>query len=182
MDLSYDKEAFLLSRIAGALGEDGNGFLRDYWIKSGRLQYAQILLGSDFSFADDEVQYLLITEDLCERLIRVLDPFLAACCGEGNGGGDTDPSTAEASSLLIDALQKLKNVDLRFGWRKMCETFSETVPEIESLVSRLIAMHRSGKTVFFRTNTCAADFLKANQIDFRTQRDKFFLCRSGSVG
>ena len=61
MDISNDKEAYLLSKIMGEVDSEKNGtdFLRQYWILSGKLKYTPNLLGEAFTFDENEIQYLI---------------------------------------------------------------------------------------------------------------------------
>ena len=163
MDISKDNEAFLLSKILGALdGEKyGADFLCRYWIKSGRLKYLPVLLGEGFDFEFDEIQYVLTVEGLCERLVLALKAFLRA---------------PYCSNSDIET-EKLQEISLRYGWKSLTESFSTVVYKIESLIDRLISMNTTGKKVRFFSNVKAEDFLNANQIDFQNVNDKCFLLK-----
>ena len=179
---SNDKKAYILSKIIGKLdtSEAGTDFLRKYWIKTGKLKYTQKLLGETFSFAEDETQYLLNIEYLCQRLMNALNEFLREpyCFGTQV---DIEPDTTVKfiSSELITKFESLKKISLNYGWQELYKSFSEAVLYIESTTSRLIAMQKSEKCVCFYTNiTEAEDFLDAKQIDFRQQRGgKYFVMK-----
>ena len=178
MDISNDKEAYLLSKIMGEVDSEKNGtdFLRQYWILSGKLKYTPNLLGEVFTFDENEIQYLITAENLCERLVSTLTAFLREpYCTSRERDVEIDPSVQQVSSELIVEFENLQNVCLDYGWKKLIEDFSKTVFQIESIISRLMAMHTTGKQVCFYTNVSAESFLNAAQIDFRNENDKYFI-------
>lgn len=178
MDITNDKEAYLLSKIVGELDSEnaGTDFLAQYWIMSGKLKYAPNLLGESFSFNEDETQYLLNVENLCERLIVTLNAFLREpYCSVNVSDVEVDPAAQQLSQELIIQLENLQDINLNYGWKNLVETYSKIVSQIESIVSRLMVMHTTGKQVCFNSNAKAEDFLNANQIDFHHANDKYFL-------
>ena len=180
MDISKDNEAFLLSKILGALdGEKyGADFLCRYWIKSGKLKYLPVLLGEGFDFESDEIQYVLTVEGLCERLVLALKAFLRApYCSNSDIESEIDPIAYQKSSELLVETEKLQEISLRYGWKSLTESFTTVVYKIESLIDRLISMNTTGKKVRFFSNVKAEDFLNANQIDFQNVNDKCFLLK-----
>ncbi len=181
MNISNDKEAYLLSKIIGELDSEkaGTDFLRKYWITCGKLKYTQKLLGSSFSFEEKETHYVLNVEGLCERLITVLNAFLRApYCFKTEMGGQVDVSVKQISAELIIQFEKLQTLNLDYGWRKLVEDLSITVCQIESIISRLMVMHSTGKSVNFYTNTRPEDFLNAKYINFKSANNRFFLQKS----
>lgn len=180
MDISKDKEAFLLSKIVGALdGEKfGTDFLRQYWMTSGRLKYLPLMLGEAFDFESDEMQYVLIVEGLCESLVHVLREFLRKpYCSNGDTETETDPIVYQESSELLVEMEKLQEISLTYGWESFVKSFSMAVYTIKSLIERLMSMNATGKKVRFFSNVKAEDFLRANQIDFQNVNDKCFLLK-----
>ena len=181
MDISKDKEAFLLSKIVGALDdeESGTDFLCQYWMTSGKLKYLPLMLGEVFDFKSDETQYVLTIESLCEKLVLVLRTFLRdPYCSNGDMEREIDPIVYQKSSELLVEMEKLQEVSLTYGWKSLVESFSTVVYTIESLIDRLISMNTTGKKVRFFSNVKAEDFLKANQIDFQNVNDKCFLLKN----
>jgi len=178
MDISNDKEAYLLSKILGELDSEnaGTDFLRKYWIMSGKLKYTQKLLGETFSFAEDETQYLLNVENLCQRLMLTLNAFLREpYCSDTQVEIEIEPTVQQVSAELIIEFENLQTMSLDYGWKMLVELFSKIVCQIESIISRLMAMQASGKHVCFYTNARAEHFLSASQIDFRHQSDRYFI-------
>ena len=178
MDISNDKEAYLLSKIMGEVDSEKNGtdFLRRYWILCGDLKYTPDLLGEVFAFDENEIQYLITAENLCERLVSILTAFLREpYCTSDECDIEIDPSVQQVSSELIVEFENLQSVSLKYGWKKLIEDFSKTVFQIESIISRLMAMHTTGKRVCFYTNASAECFLNAAQINFRDKNDIYFI-------
>ncbi|MBQ7761366.1 MAG: hypothetical protein IJ400_04850 [Clostridia bacterium] len=178
MDISNDKEAYLLSKIIGEVDSEKSGteFLQKYWITSGRLKYTQKLLGEAFSFDEDEIQYLINVEILCDRLVSTLRSFLREpYCRVRRNDVEIDSSVKQASAELIVEFENLQSICLNHDWKGLVENFSRTVFQIEAIISRLMAMHSTGKQVCFYTNVSAEAFLNASQIDLHNENDKYFI-------
>lgn len=178
MDISNDKEAYLLSKILGEIDSEKSGtdFLRKYWMMSGKLKYTQKFLGEVFAFDEDEIQYLITVENLCDRLVSTLNAFLREpYCIAHEVELEIDSSVQQVSSELIIEFENLQNISLDYGWKKLVEDLSKTVFQIESIISRLMVMHTTGKRVCFYSNVTAESFLNAAQIDFQNKNDKYFI-------
>jgi hypothetical protein len=178
MDITKDKDVYLLSKVLGELETEqaGADFLRDYWQATGRLRLVEKLLGGSFAFSPEEAQYVLSVESLCERLVAALNGFLRPpYCGAG--GGACDPQAEPTALELLVALENLQSADIAYGWSSLFERLSAALSNIEVIISRLTVMHSTGKRVSFSTNAVAEDFLQAKQMDFRRQSGKYFILK-----
>ena len=174
MDIAKDREAYILSKLVGEFESEksGTSFLYQYWLKSGEIKYIQKLLGDNISFNEDETQYVISVENICERLIILLNRFLREpYCVSIDTDVAIDSTVQQYASELIVALESLKDINFSLGWARLVELFSKTVFNIENLTSRLCAINK----VCFYTNTRPEDFLSAGQIDFHNKCGKFFI-------
>ncbi len=179
MDITKDKDAYLLSKVIGELESEqaGADFLREYWLATGRLRLLEALLGGSFVFSPEEAQYVLCVETLCERLLAALSGFLRPPYCVEAGAVACDPQAEPTALELLVELENLQSADLAYGWSSLFERLSKLVSNIEVIIARLTVMHATGKRVGFCTNTAAEDFLQAKQIDFRRQSGKYFIVK-----
>lgn len=179
MDITKDKDVYLLSKVLGELESEqaGADFLRDYWLTTGRLRLIEKLLGGSFAFSPEEAQYALSVESLCQRLVAALNGFLRPpYCAAGSGVA-CDPQAEPTALELLVELENLQSVDLGYGWSSLFARLSTSVSNIEAIISRLTVMHATGKRVSFCTNAVAEDFLQAKQMDFRRTSGKYFVLK-----
>lgn len=180
MDISKDRDAYLLSKILDkvAPNENGTEFLIKYWIRSGRLKYTQVLLRNKISIREDEIQYLINVENLCEELIKTLRPFVREpYCKDSKHGFVVDSSVQQVSLNLISEFEDLKRLSLRYGWKEFTESFAKAVFQIEAIIARLEAMHSTGRPVCFCTNVSPEAFLNASEINFSEVSNKYFILK-----
>ena len=179
MRIEEDKKIFAYAQLFNAI-EDGSGtkLLCEYWQNTGKLEKLLLLLqksGGGICCRNDELQYLIAAEDRCENVHESLSTILRPpYCLETGKTGVSDAEIRAETDRLVNALEKLSSLRMKSGWSDFYAELSRVTAETQRCIDKILALHASGKKLYFRAN-CTADDILSGAVNFRTKSGKFFL-------